>query len=401
LRHGRGGWFGAAGRTETAGAGAAIPENRAVIQRIPESSNQPSPLRSGHARQAPGRLRNGACQEPGTAPPAGGCNLRYERPIFLGLPINNNGLSTAPVFVVFNPHSGQADATQAIIREQLTAVGRLGELMVIEGRNQVGTTAAAAVRKALAHGGVVAVAGGDGTINSVAQAVLASGRPFGVIPRGTFNYFARNHGIPLDAAGATRALIEGRLKPVQVGLANGKVFLVNASLGLYPELLQDREVYKSRYGRNKLVAFWSALVSLLREHRQLRMVIEHEGGSRIVRTPTLFVGNNRLQLEQVGVPESSVLEHGGLAGIMLRRVGPHRLLWMLLRGALGRLGEEKDVIHFYFTRMSIRPALPYGRSRMKLATDGEIAWQPTPIEFRVAPQRLSLIVPVDARPEAG
>ncbi len=69
----------------------------------------------------------------------------------------------------------------------------------------------------------------------------------GVLPQGTFNYFVRTHGIPTNAADAAQALLYSVPAPVQVGLINDRVFLVNASLGLYPELLQDREVYKALF----------------------------------------------------------------------------------------------------------------------------------------------------------
>ena len=48
---------------------------------------------------------------------------------------------------------------------------------------------------------------------------------------------------------------------MQVGLVNDRVFLVNASLGLYAKLLEDREAFKAQYGRHRWVAFWSGLLT--------------------------------------------------------------------------------------------------------------------------------------------
>ena len=87
---------------------------------------------------------------------------------------------------------------------------------------------------------------------------------------------------------------------MQVAAINDRVFLVNASLGLYPDLLEDREAYKARFGRSRWVAFVAACATLLRAQRQLRLHIEMGGTVRDVRTLTLFVGNNRLQLQQFG-----------------------------------------------------------------------------------------------------
>lgn len=83
------------------------------------------------------------------------------------------------------------------------------------------------------------------------------------------------------------------------------MFLVNASLGLYPQLLEDREIYKRQFGRSRVVALWSALCTMLKPHRHLRLHLEHEGSTTELRSSTLFVGNNRLQMEQIGMPEEA------------------------------------------------------------------------------------------------
>src|SRR5688500_9721645 len=142
-----------------------------------------------------------------------------------------------PFHIVSNAGSGSKDAHQA--REQietiLSAAGRTHEFILIENPDQLQQVAKKAVAAAERSGGAVVVAGGDGTINSVVQAVLPTRRPFGIIPQGTFNYSSRAHGIPLDTAEATRSLLSAVIKPVQVGMVNERAFLVNASVGLYPE----------------------------------------------------------------------------------------------------------------------------------------------------------------------
>jgi diacylglycerol kinase family enzyme len=308
----------------------------------------------------------------------------------------------APFVIVLNAGSGRrdAEAARAAIEGVLAGAGRPFRVQPVEHPERLRQLAAQAVDEARAAGGVVVAAGGDGTINALAQAALGSGCPLGVLPQGTFNYFSRAHGIPSDTVEATRLLLTARPQPVQVGLVNERVFLVNASLGLYPQLLEDREAWKQQFGRTRLVALGAGLATLLREHRQLQLVIELPGAVRRIRTPTLFVGNNRLQLEQIGIEQARVLEAGRLAAITLRPVGTLEMLGLLVRGALGRLGEADQVMSAGFEHMSVRPALPYGRRRIKLATDGEVLWMRTPLDFRVAPQPLWLLKP-DEPPADG
>lgn len=310
--------------------------------------------------------------------------------------------SAAPLFIVLNVGSGDNDtvAMREIIEQVLTQASREHLVRVVDDPAKLHEIARQTVEQARSRGGVVVAAGGDGTINAVAQATLGSGCPFGVLPQGTFNYFSRVHGIPSDTANAMRVLLTARAHPVQVGLVNDRVFLVNASLGLYPQLLENREASKHQFGRNRLVAFWSGLVTMLCEHRQLRLLIEHRGENRDLRTPTLFVGNNRLQMEQLGFPEAPLLEQGLLVAITLRPVSTLTMLGLLARGAFGQLGNADSISSFAFKQITATPAMRYGRRRVKAATDGEIVWLQAPIKFCIAPAPLYLLKP-EPDPYAG
>jgi diacylglycerol kinase family enzyme len=302
----------------------------------------------------------------------------------------------APFHIVSNAGSGSRDAHEA--RQQveaiLSAAHRPHEFILIENADQLQAVARKAAAAAERSGGAVVVAGGDGTINAVVQAVLPTHRPFGIIPQGTFNYSSRAHGIPLDVSEATRALLSARLKPVQVGLVNDRVFLVNASVGLYPQLLQDREEYKRQYGRHRSVALWSGLRTLLREHRHLIVEVEYEQGAERLRTPSIFIGNNVLQLEQVGLDEADdVKGRGRLAAVIVEPVSTAELLWLAARGMLGQLGEDERVRNFSFRSMTVRVMNRIGRRGVKVAVDGEIFWSPPPLNFEVAPEPLMLLVP--------
>lgn len=302
--------------------------------------------------------------------------------------------AAAPLFIVFNRTSGKGDRDELgpAVASASAAAGRRCELLPVEQPGQLAAKAAEAVRQAQAVDGIVVAAGGDGTINAVAQAVLGSGCRFGVLPRGTFNYFARTHGIPAELPAALQVLLHEATVPVQVGLLNDRVFLVNASLGLYPQLLEDREAWKQQFGRSRLVALGAGIQTLLRGHRSLRLTVEWAGEAREVRTPTLFVGNNALQMEQVGVPESRDIDSGRLAGVMLQPLGRWALLALLARGALGELGAAEHVRNFAFRRLVVK-ARALGSQRIKVATDGEVLWMRLPLRFEVAPEPLMLIRP--------
>lgn len=303
----------------------------------------------------------------------------------------------AAFYVVLNAGSGHAETELrcSTIREVLAEAGRTCHLNVVENAAELGDTARRMAEEARRTGGVLVAAGGDGTINTVAHQAVLQGCVFGVLPQGTFNYFGRTHGIPEDLAEAVRALVTSTVQPVQIGMVNDRIFLVNASVGLYPALLEAREHDKRQYGRSRVVAILSALKTALGRHRPLRIALETEGQVRKLRTATLFVGNNRLQMEQVGMePLTAAVEDGELAAIAPRRVGKLGMLGLLVRGALGRLGEAPNVVAFSFKRLTVKHARLSPRRTVKVATDGEVTRMPMPLEFRVLEGRLALLKPL-------
>jgi diacylglycerol kinase family enzyme len=304
----------------------------------------------------------------------------------------------APLYIVLNAGSGAAETAErrAAIEDVLTAAGRRFHLHLVEDGDQLDDAAVAHAGQACRQGGILVAAGGDGTINAVARQAVAHGCPFGALPQGTFNYFGRTHGIPEDLAQAVHALLTAQERPVQIGSVNGRIFLVNASIGLYPKLLEEREQDKRHFGRSRVVAAFSALKTILLPHRRLRLALESDERTLRLRTSTLFVGNNRLQMEQVGLTAVTPdVADGMLAAVAPRPVGRLGMLALMLRGALGKLAGTDDVTAFGFRRMTVRTPF-YGRRRVKAAVDGEVLELTTPLHFEALEGRLRLLLPARA-----
>jgi diacylglycerol kinase family enzyme len=181
---------------------------------------------------------------------------------------------------------------------------------------------------------------------------------------------------------------------VQVAEVNGRVFLVNASLGLYPHLLHDREGFTRQFGRHRWVAALSALGTLYRWRWQLSLEFEADGEKRVLRTPTLFVANNRLQLARLGMDEALVqpVGRGRLAAVFPKPIGTAALSALALRGALRRLGDADQVDRFTFERLTVRLR---SIRRTVVAADGEVGMMSQPITFAVCDRPLRLLVPQD------
>ena len=305
--------------------------------------------------------------------------------------------AAAPLQFVLNGKAGHSDsdATREVIESGLREAGRAGTVL-FAAPGELPQVARAGAAKALAEGSAVVAVGGDGTINTVAQAAHGAGCAMGVLPEGTFNYFAREHGAPTDTADALRWLLDARPEPVQISAINEHVFLVNASLGLYPDLLQDRERWKARFGRTRLVAFTAGMATLLGAQSYLRLSIEWEGKLREVRTLTLFVGNNQLQLEQLGLSETGTKREGAAAdghitAVILKPIGTLAMVGLMLRGALGQLGDADGIERFVCRKLVVDPSRTWSRRRVKVAFDGEVSWMISPLTIRVLPTPLWLL----------
>ena len=237
---------------------------------------------------------------------------------------------------------------------------------------------------------VVAAAGGDGTINLVAALVVPADVPFGLIPLGTFNFLARHLGIPLTPRAAALALATGVIRRIPVGRVNGHLFLNNASLGLYQQLLEEREGYKRRFGRYQLVAVLAAVATLLRFRKLYTLRLDLDGRPVAFHTPMLFFGLNSLQFEKLGMDAVRCTREGMMAVITLQPAGFWKLLGLALRGALQRLHDSSDLRTH--CAMEAQVLLP-GRRRIRVAVDGESLECALPLQFEVVRDALQMVVP--------
>ncbi|OYY49277.1 MAG: hypothetical protein B7Y48_06860 [Methylophilales bacterium 28-44-11] len=328
-----------------------------------------------------------------------------EQPVLL----DNQAPANPTLFIVLNAGSGGKNT--ALVKSNLAKLFRDAnqpyELLICRRPHDLPTFTTQAVDQARRCNSVVVASGGDGTIRFVAQEVLAAGLPFGVIPLGTFNYFARDNGIPQDAIASAEALIAGMRagceRAVQVGQLNDQIFLVNASLGLYPQLLEDREKFKQQHGRSRIMARWAGLLTLLKRESKMLLRIEYAGGHQengadVVPASTIFVGNNPLQLSDVGLAtEAERVQQGQLAIITLPPMGALARVAVALRSMLGQLGDAPNVSHFSCRQLIVEPLSRHQRQFVKVAMDGEGAKMRPPLVFSVGPRPLRLIV----SPEAG
>jgi diacylglycerol kinase family enzyme len=235
------------------------------------------------------------------------------------------------------------------------------------------------------------VGGGDGTIGAAAAAVAGTHVPLGILPMGTLNHFARDLGLPLRLPEAARVAAEGTERRVDVGLVNGRVFVNNSSIGIYPFLVAGRTREQRRRGLGKMAATAIAVARALRRSHWRRCTVTANGEKRSVRTACIFVGNNFYDLTRLG--SRARLDEGALSIHIVKRQSWLGLIILPIIVGLGRARPERDI-----ETIAAKDAVIASRKRhLRVAIDGEAVILSTPLRYESLPGRLIVRCP----PQAG
>lgn len=247
-----------------------------------------------------------------------------------------------------------------------------------------------AAERAAADGDVLVAAGGDGTVSTVAAVAVRTGVTFGVVPLGTRNHFARDVGIPLDLEPAVRVIAAGVTRPLDVGDVNGRTFVNNASLGMYPRLVWERQLEEAR-GRRRWPALAIALARSWRAYRVLKVRMAVDGVPLVRRTPFVFVGNGEYQVEGLEVGKRPSLDAGRLSVYVAPDCGRFEALALPFRALVKRLPSDGRFESFSAADVIV----DVGRGGVSVALDGELMLGSPPFQFTVRTRSLRTLVPED------
>ena len=238
---------------------------------------------------------------------------------------------------------------------------------------------------------IIVAAGGDGTVSAVAAELVGTGKTLGVLPIGTLNHFAKDLRIPLDLGAAVRTTTTGRVMSVDVAEVNGRVFINNSSLGLYPRIVSKREEQQEKLGRGKWPAFLWATVHAFHRFPFLDLRIALEGKQLARKTAFLFVGNNEYRITGFNLGARACIDRGNLGLYLTHRTGRLGLFRLGLHALFGRVDQAKDFEAFCVKEARIETR----KRRLLVACDGEVMWMQTPLHYRSRQNALRVLVPTE------
>jgi diacylglycerol kinase family enzyme len=292
------------------------------------------------------------------------------------------------VTILLNHRAGRAQ--RARVREQLVRYLRERGIEAVVHEVRAGEEITSLARQAVLSGErTVVAAGGDGTVGAVAAALVDTEATMAVLPVGTLNHFAKELGIPLELEAAVEIALTGAIRAIDVGEVNGRVFVNNSSLGLYPAIVFARE-RRRRRGWSKWLAMAWASLSVPRRFPSLSVCLEAGGGGARVVTPFLFVGNNEYMVEGFRFGRRRSLDEGRIwVFVAPPRSSRWRAVRLTLRALFKRDRRDRDFNVFQTRELRVET----NRKQIRVALDGEIFKVPPPLRYRSRPLALRVRVP--------
>ena len=276
-----------------------------------------------------------------------------------------------------------AHATPGDIAAAFEAAGASARIVAVTPGDDI----VALARNAAETSDVVVAAGGDGTVNAVASVVVGTAVTMGVLPLGTHNHFAKDMKLPSSLDEAVAVIVAGRVTSVDAAEVNGRLFVNNSSIGVYPNAVAIRDQLREA-GRRKWIAMVIAIWRVLRTYRGVHVRLTANGRTLSARTPFVFVGNNEYVLEglQAGVRER--LTGGQLFVYLAPRIATRQLPMLVLRALCGRAHPPGTFEKIPASDLEIETS---GATHMTVSLDGETSTLKMPLHYRARPDALRVI----------
>jgi YegS/Rv2252/BmrU family lipid kinase len=292
------------------------------------------------------------------------------------------------VLVCVNRSSGAAARSEREadeIRAALASAGIKGRVELLDG-----AAIAEQVKKAAEAGTeLIVVGGGDGTISAAAGALAGTETSLGILPLGTLNHFARDLGIPMKLDEAAKVIAAGQTRVVDVAEVNGRTFINNSAIGLYPLMVIDRDLQQQRLGRSKRFAMVVAALRTLARFHHDRLTLTVNDEQARLDTPLLFVGNNDYRID-IGAPgHRGSLQDGKLCVLVMRKKTRRGLIVASIRALLNRTRPDDMVRLDDVARLRVASR----RTHLPISVDGEVTALTSPLDYKVRKRALKVIAP--------
>jgi diacylglycerol kinase family enzyme len=235
----------------------------------------------------------------------------------------------------------------------------------------------------------IAAAGGDGTLNSVINMTIDSSLPFGIIPMGTLNHFAKDAGIPLEMEDAVDVIVNQHISAVDIAEVNGHYFLNNSSVGFYPKMVKHRDKEMKTLGYGKWYAMFRALLNIFSRYPLITLRIKTEDHFNEIKTPFIFIGNNIYTFDLFNLGKRERIDQGELSLYYPKTSGRFSIVRFAFMALINKLDSTEDFFNSHYSEISVISR----RRTLEVSVDGEVIHIDPPLEYKIHPHKLKLLLP--------
>lgn len=296
--------------------------------------------------------------------------------------------------VILNPFSNRWNSKKRWpdAEAALKAAGVEFDLVVSNAKGQIVELAEQAAREGCSP---LIVAGGDGSIgdaaNGLAKAAASQTEtlgPLGIMPLGSANDLVYSLGLPTDLKEAAQVIARGNVRPMDMGILNGRCFVNNSAAGLEPYTTIKHEKIHLIKG---MARYLVAAVQAVMDKPEWQGVIEWDGGTYEGPLSLVTIGNGRRSGGFFMTPHADPFD-GKLTlafGYRGTRLGMFQALPRALKEGKGNYVEMEGMHELHVTRVSIHLDKP-----SPAHTDGELLPQWVQhFEYEIQPNRINMIIP--------
>ena len=233
------------------------------------------------------------------------------------------------------------------------------------------------------------IGGGDGSVNAAAAVLLDHRTALGILPLGTVNRLARDLGLSADVDTALRLLADAEPRRIDVGEVNGHIFLCNSFIGLPPMVTERRAKLRGRPLGERLRGYAAMPMQIARGARRLAILVDDEETAKAHRALTVVVSNNAYSEHPNLVLKRRALDEARLGLYISKHRTVPRTVWLLLRASLGLWKGDPDLEARELEKVTIHSR----NRRLRVANDGELLTLETPLQYRIRPKALTVLVP--------
>ncbi|WP_404404859.1 diacylglycerol/lipid kinase family protein [Pelagibacterium halotolerans] len=244
-------------------------------------------------------------------------------------------------------------------------------------------------RAAASDAEVIVAAGGDGTVTSVAERILGTGKAIAILPLGTLNLLAKDLGVPLDIDAWFAALPGMTPKSIDVADVNGRIFLHKAVIGVLPDIAAARERIRGAGLLAKLRYLLYVFRRVARSRRFALEVITETGEKRIERVHAIGVASNAYDEAFGHFMTRQRLDTGLMTLYKVSRSSPLGFLRLAAGMLAGRWRDDPSLHIQPAHSVTIRSRKP----RLQVMIDGEIESLETPLHFTIKHKALPILAP--------